>query len=224
MNCRVSSPYIKEKIRWEVKSSNDTSRIEIPEIPIEALREIVVNAFAHANYRSVTEHEIDITPTQIEIYNPGEFPLNLTPDSFVNERRKSQPRNKTMLDVLYKGKEVEMFGSGFKKVYKICKEYNIGFEFDITADGFSFVFSRKLKNKTSNVPVNVPVKLKATDYKVLRLLKKNSRYKREEMASILKLHTKTVQRAIKRLSDNGKIIRRDSDKSGYWEIVKNDKE
>ncbi len=97
--------------------SKGTSRLEIPEISVEAIREIVVNSFAHANYSGVTENEIAITPTQIEIYNPGEFPINLSPDMFVKTKRKSQPRNKVILYTLYKCKDVEMFGSGFKKVY-----------------------------------------------------------------------------------------------------------
>ena len=42
---------------------------QIPEIPMEALREIIVNSFAHADYRGLSENEIDITPTQVEI--PG---------------------------------------------------------------------------------------------------------------------------------------------------------
>lgn len=54
--------YIKSNMRWRVESSGKAERIEIPEIPIEAIREIVVNSFAHANYRGETEREIDITP------------------------------------------------------------------------------------------------------------------------------------------------------------------
>lgn len=104
-----------------------TARVEIPEIPVEAIREIVVNSFAHADYRGVTENEIDITPTQIEIYNPGEFPINLTPESFVVDKRKSQPRNQIILNTLYKCKDVEMFGSGFMKVYSFCNSSGIKF-------------------------------------------------------------------------------------------------
>ena len=72
---RTANAYIKEKINWKVSDVDGTARVEIPEIPVEAIREIVVNSFAHADYRGVTENEIDITPTQIEIYNPGEFPI-----------------------------------------------------------------------------------------------------------------------------------------------------
>ena len=75
-----------------------TARVEIPEIPVEAIREIVVNSFAHADYRGVTENEIDITPTQIEIYNPGTFPDDLTPFDFIERNLSSFRRNKLILD------------------------------------------------------------------------------------------------------------------------------
>ena len=41
--------YIKKNIRWRAEIGNVT-REEIPEIPLKALREIVINSFAHAEY------------------------------------------------------------------------------------------------------------------------------------------------------------------------------
>lgn len=90
--------YIKNNIKWGVVSSGkEAQRIEIPEIPVDAIREIVVNSFAHANYRGETEHEIDITPTEIEIYNPGSFPMNLTPESFVLKKANPSLETKSSL-------------------------------------------------------------------------------------------------------------------------------
>lgn len=132
--------YIKSNIRWRVENTGNAERIEIPEVPIDAIREIVVNSFAHANYRGETEHEIDITPTEIEIYNPGSFPMNLTPESFVSKRRKSLPRNKVILEMLCKCKNVEMFGSGFKKVYGLCDDAGVPVKYDLDPYGFSFIF------------------------------------------------------------------------------------
>ena len=53
-------------------------RKEIPEIPEEAIREIIVNAFAHADYETVPEIEIGIHPGKIERYNPGSFPDDIS--------------------------------------------------------------------------------------------------------------------------------------------------
>ena len=189
---------------------------------MEAIREIVVNSFAHANYRGVTENEIAITPTQIEIYNPGEFPIDLNPEMFVTSNRKSQPRNKVILNTLYKSKDVEMFGSGFKKVYSLCKDRNIRVGYESNSDGFSFVFYRNnvTLNVTENVTLNPIVKLTTNDYKVLNLLKENPVQTREELATQIGVDKRTVQRCLDKLTSNGYIVRIGSKKTGYWEVLK----
>ncbi|MBR2182438.1 MAG: putative DNA binding domain-containing protein [Acidaminococcaceae bacterium] len=117
--------YIKEHINWRVENGNGTSRVEVPEIPVEAIREIVVNSFAHADYRGISENEIDITPTKVEIYNPGQFPAGLSPEMFARQRIRSMPRNRVILNTLYKSKDVEIFGNGFRKVYALCDKFSI---------------------------------------------------------------------------------------------------
>ena len=128
-------------------------REETPEIPLLAIREIVVNAFAHANYRSITEHEIDITPTIIDIYNPGEFPINYKPEDFAERRIQSMPRNRKILDVLYRSKNVEVQGSGIRKVLELCAANNVKYEYYNNEFGFRFSFHRN--SVTINVTINV---------------------------------------------------------------------
>ncbi len=209
--------YVKEHINWKVQTVNGTSRIEIPEIPMEALREIIVNSFAHADYRGLSENEIDITPTQIEIYNPGEFPQDLTPVMFADNRIKSMPRNRTILNTLYKSKDVEMFGSGFKKVYAACRQAGVRTDFHSEYGGFSFIFFRD--NVTVNVTDHVTKTKISTDQAVLELLKENPMRSREEMAGIIGKTVRTVQRALDRLSSEGIIRRMGSSRAGYWEII-----
>ena len=54
-----------------------------------------------------TEHEISITPSEIEIYNPGEFLTNYTPLDYPSRHIHSVPRNKKLLD--YQLEIVEKF-------------------------------------------------------------------------------------------------------------------
>ena len=74
----VALDYILSKINWRVEIES-RKRDEISEIPEKAIREIIVNAFAHADSDVVPEIEIGIHPKKIEIYNPGTFPDDLTP-------------------------------------------------------------------------------------------------------------------------------------------------
>lgn len=76
--------YVLTHINWRSEIGTRKKK-EIPVIPEKALREIIVNAFAHADYETSPEIEIGIHPGKIEIYNPGSFPDDLTPLDFILE-------------------------------------------------------------------------------------------------------------------------------------------
>ena len=225
---RKGFAYIKEHINWSVQSGEGTSRIEVPEISVEAIREIVVNSFAHADYRGISENEIDITPTRVEIYNPGAFPSGLSPEMFARQRIRSMPRNKVILSTLYKSKDVELFGSGFRKVYALCDKFNIRVEAAYENDGFSFSFYRDTLqghvtenvtvNDTENVSEKTSDKKISTEMKVYALLKEDPTQTRKKLAEKTGRTVRTIQRALDKLSSGGKIKRIGSSKAGYWEV------
>jgi ATP-dependent DNA helicase RecG len=64
--------YIKEHIKWraEIKSG---PRKEIPEIPVEAIREAVGNSLCHRDYANPKVMRWRFLKNRIEIYNPGQF-------------------------------------------------------------------------------------------------------------------------------------------------------
>lgn len=219
----VATSYINEHMNWRVEfDGKSTARNEIPEVPVDAIREIVVNAFAHANYRSVTEHEIDITPTMIEIYNPGEFPINYKPEDFAERRIQSMPRNRKILDVLYRSKNVEIQGSGLRKVLKLCIENNVKYTYYNNDFGFSFSFYRNNINSNivKEIVSEVPKRINKLDNEVLALLKENPVYTRDELAQKTGKTSRTIQRSLDRLKDAEKIVRIGNTVSGYWEVIK----
>ncbi len=229
---KKSFSYIREHINWRVDSDGGTARVEVPEIPVEAIREIVVNSFAHANYRGISENEINITPSQVEIYNPGEFPAGLSPEMFAARRIKSMPRNKVILNTLYKSKDVELFGSGFRKVYAFCGKFGIKTGFSSDNGGFSFIFYREndrndveknvdqhtisKKGKRSHNGLNAA---QPTDEMVLSLLKEDPRQNRETLAQKTQKTVRTIQRALDKLASDGKIQRFGSPRTGFWKVL-----
>lgn len=222
----IATVYINQHMNWRVEfDGKSTARIEIPEVPVDAVREIVVNAFAHANYRSITEHEIDITPTMIDIYNPGEFPINYKPEDFAERRIQSMPRNRKILDILYRSKNVEIQGSGMRKVLELCASNNVKYEYYNNEFGFRFSFYRNnvtvnvTKNVTSDVTKETPKRVNELDGEVMLLLKKNPVYTRKEIAQKVGKTSRTVQRSLDRLKEAGKIVRIGNKVSGYWEVI-----
>lgn len=95
-------------------------RIETSEYPIEALREVILNALVHRNYMGA--------PTQIRVYddkivfwNEGALPQGLSLEALKNFHA-SQPRNILIADVCFKGGYIDSWGRGMLKIYKACKE------------------------------------------------------------------------------------------------------
>ncbi len=213
--------YIKKNIRWRAEIGNVT-REEIPEIPLKALREIVINSFAHAQYGTTTQHEIDIHPGKVVIYNPGEFPPEFSPEDFAMKNLSSIIRNELIAKVLYLCHDIESFGSGFKRVYTLCNQNGVECSYEKTPIGFSFVFLRNDPNAKINVPKNdknVPIILSKTEKAVYELLKVQPNLTREELSIEISKTVKTVQRALDGLKTKGLIARVGNTRTGYWKSL-----
>lgn len=196
-------------------------RTEIPEIPIRALREIIINAFAHADYRSDPEIEINIHPSMITIYNPGPFPDNLTPFDFINDSISSIKRNPVIFDVLFRRKDVEKSGTGFKRVNDLCTKEGIKWTYKNTTYGFYLTFFRKNYNLLSNKLKPIANDgLTKTEQTILNLINQNPKIKKDEIANFTHLAKRTIQRYIASLTKKGYIIRIGNNQTGYFEILK----
>ena len=207
--------YIYQNIKWEAKMTGK-ERIDIPEIPEEAIREIIINAFAHAQYETNTEHEIDIYKDRIEIYNPGAFPVNLTPNDFIKNSKKSILRNKLIADVLFRSKYVEKGGSGFQKVNKLCNDNGLDWNYALDDYGFTFIFMREKDLKVISSNNN----LDYVERMVLEIITNNPTIKKADIAKKMNKSEKTIQRAISGLVNKEVIVRQGNYKSGYWKLIK----
>ena len=206
--------YILNNIRWNIIIED--KREEIPEIPVRAIREIVINAFAHAIYQPTPTIEIDIHPNMITIYNPGSFPNELTPDDYIQNNISSIKRNPLILDVLYRCKDVEKSGTGFKRVNELCLSSNIRWSYKNTAYGFYFTFYRKQNNYKYTDSHN---DLTQIEIDVLDLIKQDSRIARKAIAFKTGKSVRTIQRITNDLSEKGYISRIGNNRFGHWEVL-----
>lgn len=207
--------YILKNIKWR-SEINKRKRDEVPEIPERAIREIVFNSFAHANYESLPEIEIGIHPGKIEIYNPGTFPEELTPFDYIDKNIPSYKRNRLILDILFRSKDVEKSGTGFQRVNSSCNEYGVNWNYRKDNYGFLFEFIR------TNVHLNVHIKDELSDQEqvVFNIIHNNKKVTKKEISARISKSEKTVQRTISSLRKKGLIVRKDSNKTGYWEVSK----
>ena len=214
----IAIKYILDHINWKMRI--ELKREAIPEIPVDAIREIVVNAFAHAIYEPLPEIEINIHPGKITIFNPGSFPDELTPIDFINDNIPSIKRNPLILDVLYRCKNVEKSGTGFKRMNSSCKNANLKWDFKLTAYGFLFNFYRNNVSLSDTLDVTLTSELNDSEKRVYDMIKNNKKITRKEMSITLDKNIRTIQRITGSLVNKGYISRIGNNRFGYWEILK----
>ena len=94
-------------------------RLELPE---SALREAVVNAIAHRDYRSTANVQVYIFQDRVEIVTPGGLPAGMREEELGS---KSVPRNPLLFSLLYRMKLVEQIGSGIRRIRDACLEHGV---------------------------------------------------------------------------------------------------
>lgn len=201
--------YIKQHINYSAEII-ELKRAEEPEIPLEAIREIVLNSFCHSSFNLSVNYKVYLTPTRVVVFNPGSFPSGYTPDDFAYNGVMSVLRNPLVSQILYYSNDIDAWSSGFKRVYTLCNKKNIKTTYLMNDQGFAFTFFRKGFNDTS---LNL-------DDLVYSIIVNNPKISSSDIAKLVNKTQRTVLTSIKRLKDIGKIERAGGNKAGYW-IVKN---
>ncbi len=93
----------------------DLVRREIDELPAIAVREVIVNAIAHRDYRSTAPVQVRLDDEKLEVWNPGHLPEPLTVAS-LRRTHPSVPPNPHIARALYLAGFVEEWGTGTLRV------------------------------------------------------------------------------------------------------------
>jgi len=214
--------YIVENINWRVEFNQGIQRVEIPEIPVNALREALINSFAHARYDISIQHEIDIFSNRVSITNPGCFANDNTPLDYSEKELRSYLRNEKIAKILFLSNDVETFGHGLKKVYSLCKEQNISINYINHETDFTFEFSRIDRNNMSNGVINGITNGTINDNEkcILNIIIKDPKITIAEMAIQSNKSIRTINRILNSLKEKKLVKRMNSNKDGYWEVLK----
>jgi tetratricopeptide (TPR) repeat protein len=114
---------VERAIQWLISNLRTISeqvgggkRIDRCEIPVKALRELVVNAILHRDYEANESVQIKITPRQVVITNAGRLNTAIVMSDPPLSYRESHPRNPPLLDVLIAQRWAEGRARGFEVV------------------------------------------------------------------------------------------------------------
>ncbi len=203
--------FINEKMSWRVEI-NKLQRTEIPEIPVVAIREIVINSLVHSDFYGDSEHQVTFDPECVEIYNPGDFG-EYTPLDYVNSTLPSRTRHKIIQGILYKAFDIETLGRGLKRTDLFCKKADVKWSFTKYSFGFSFKFYRKKQDFDDDLSSNAKT--------ILNYMNHNDGILHSiiEASKILGQKERSAYSYLDELTKKGKIIRIGSRKKGYWKVL-----
>ena len=118
-------------------------RLELPE---SALREALVNAIAHRDYRSTANVQVYIFHDRVEIVTPGGLPAGMREEDLGS---KSVPRNPLLFSMLYRMRLVEQIGRGIRRIHDACREHGVAEPtIDVSTDWVTVNFPRPVEATT----------------------------------------------------------------------------
>ena len=95
-----------------------------PELPIDAVKEAIVNAVCHRDYTSNASVQIMLFRDRLEVWNPGTLPYRLTVQK-LHGPHKSLPTNPLLAAPMYWNGYIEKVGTGTEDIINKCREYGL---------------------------------------------------------------------------------------------------
>ena len=207
-------------------------RIEELEYPVPALREILLNALVHRNYMgSMTQ--LKVMDDRLSLWNAGTLPSELTIEKLF-QVHESLPRNPLIADVCYKAGYIDSWGRGVEKISEACERAGLPApRFEERSGGVAVelvktpasqgTVSEKIENyfelasgkhreSVKKTPVETPDAILAT-------LKSDYSLTLAEVAERIGKSVRAVERAAKKLSDQGRLKYVGPKKGGHWEVL-----
>lgn len=212
----IYTKYLKAKITYE----HDV-RVETYPFPREGVREAIYNALGHNNYAASIPIQIRIEDDAMYISNNCILPKNWTVDTLMRPH-KSEPFNPSIAHVFYRAGYIEAWGRGIQKICEACQElgtpdpvYKVLGD-DITVKFFALESAKISESK--NPKHQGDVLGDVLEDRILDELRRDSSLNQKELAEILGTSVPSIQRAMSRLKDNGRLIRKGGKRFGYWEV------
>lgn len=230
--------YVAKNIKWRFEFDGSPRRIEVPEVPMEAVREVLINAFCHRDYVSSLAIQVDIFSERIDVFSPGCFPEAVSPEDCLSGKVAfSESRNKLLAQALYRAKDIESYGTGMPRIQEACDAAGIKVEYANHRQGVIVSFSRPdwssfksddgIKDKAGgecdgrlNGRIDDRLNdLKKSEQTVYGVLCDRGSMPALDLVAETGLSERTVRRALSRLQEKGFLRRSGSRKTGRWEVL-----
>ncbi len=220
--------FVRRNTRTASRITGETlRRQDMPEYSAVALREVLVNALAHADYsRHGMTIKVAIFSNRIEVENPGGWPLGLSEEDFRNGV--SRARNPVIAGVLHKLTIMENWGSGFERIETDARQ--LGYALPAWEDKGSVLRTKLLPHPEPQIPtgdeftltsdVTVNVRVNERQQWFMDRLADGYLAKAEDIAHKFEVTDRTARRDISQLQEMDLIGFMGSFKTGRYVLLK----
>jgi len=227
-------------------------RKESYELPVEAIREMIVNAHCHRNLTDASCVQVAVYDDRLEVTSPGGLYNGLTYEEIMSGH--SKLRNRAIANVFNQMGLVEAWGTGIRRIKEAAKSYGLPSPEILAFDNmfrvnlyrnqmtegqndYDQAFHKQQRNigeasekhrrnigeASEKYAEQFRADLNDTQIRILELLSVDIYLSAAKMAKQLGIAGRNVEANIKKLKEKGILIRHGSPKSGYWEIINNKK-
>jgi len=225
--------FIKKNLNVRSEIRDGVNRKDIYEIPLEVMREAVVNALMHRDYGIAgTQINVEVYDDRVEIINPGGLPRGITRARLGSI---SLRRNELIADLFFRLGKVEKMGMGVKKMREAMARAGLRPPEFETNGFFRAVFHRSpefaLKEgvlgaekagKTTREKTSKETSKKTsmkTSGNILAMISRNPEITALALAEEIGLTVQGIRWNIIRLRKSGRLRRIGPDKGGHWEVI-----
>jgi ATP-dependent DNA helicase RecG len=196
-------------------------RIDIPEYPLEALREAIVNALAHRDYNEGARIIIRLSQNDIQIRSPG---LPIPPVTLEKIRKYNAPpysRNPRISDTLSNMRLMEERGWGFKKMKRILEEHGLPPPMFSNEGGYFVVtfFARERKMDLMEISPELLLQLNKRQKKLIDFIRNRGSVTTTEYSKKFEITRKTAVRDLNKLIELNIIERIGAGSNVYYVLI-----
>lgn len=191
-----------------------------PELPIDAVKEAIVNAICHRDYTSNASVQVMLFRNRLEIWNPGQLPYGLTVQKLQGPH-KSLPTNPLIADPMYWKGYIEKVGTGTEDIIEKCRDYGLKTPEFYQEEDFRVVIWRTEEQSDPKRSKDDPKMIQSDPKEVedlIGLIKNNPSISRAELARRLDLSERQVRKIMGQLRADERLTRKGG-KIGEWIIT-----
>jgi ATP-dependent DNA helicase RecG len=199
-------------------------RVDVPEISMDALREAIINAFCHRDWRDPDYVQVAIFKNRVEVRNPGKLYGGLT-IADLHRGNVSQRRNPLIADLFRRIEMVESWGRGMTLIHKSAPSVTFREVGQLFIASFARPsFLQETTKETSEKPLENHTETTQKPHvnprgTLLALIKAQPDINMKDLAQLSGATLYSVRHHLEALKAAGRIRHVGPSKGGRWEVL-----